>query len=318
MARHTELDGLQVTEAMDRALLNKIEAYEREKEEKRAAEKAGEDIRKIRNVSGEDITSDDAVDRRKPGVKNTFDMDEDYEEPDNHDGFVEFSEELMPDLSRLAMGESGKRRKYTGESTEEKVVYRRKKKKYLVVSLAAVLIIVLGVSVNSVGSKSYWKVLWEKIHGGEPMNVINVEDMIQQDSEDGDETAAYFEIEDKLHAKPVRLIYKPDDMKLVDYEVYEEMRMARLIYKYQDETIRYILYINDADSSWGEKEEDIKIDEYIALVNEIEINVEEFQIPNSSKNRQVANFEYQGIHYQLTGAMNKTEFKEIIENLYFF
>ena len=318
MARHTELDGLQVTEAMDRALLNKIEAYEREKEEKRAAEKAGEDIRKIRNVSGEDITSDDAVDRRKPGVKNTFDMDEDYEEPDNHDGFVEFSEELMPDLSRLAMGESGKRRKYTGENTEEKVVYRRKKKKYLVVSLAAVLIIVLGVSVNSVGSKSYWKVLWEKIHGGEPMNVINVEDMIQQDSEDGDETAAYFEIEDKLHAKPVRLIYKPDDMKLVDYEVYEEMRMARLIYKYQDETIRYILYINDADSSWGEKEEDIKIDEYIALVNEIEINVEEFQIPNSSKNRQVANFEYQGIHYQLTGAMNKTEFKEIIENLYFF
>ncbi len=318
MARHTELDGLQVTEAMDRALLNKIEAYEREKEEKRAAEKAGEDIRKIRNVSGEDITSDDAVDRRKPGVKNTFDMDEDYEEPDNHDGFVEFSEELMPDLSRLAMGESGKRRKYTGESTEEKVVYRRKKKKYLVVSLAAVLIIVLGVSVNSVGSKSYWKVLWEKIHGGEPMNVINVEDMIQQDSEDGDETAAYFEIEDKLHAKPVRLIYKPDDMKLVDYEVYEEMRMARLIYKYQDETIRYILYINDADSSWGEKEEDIKIDEYIALVNEIEINVEEFQILNSSKNRQVANFEYQGIHYQLTGAMNKTEFKEIIENLYFF
>ncbi len=318
MARHTELDGLQVTEAMDRALLNKIEAYEREKEEKRAAEKAGEDIRKIRNVSGEDITSDDAVDRRKPGGKNTFDMDEDYEEPDNHDGFVEFSEELMPDLSRLAMGESGKRRKYTGESTEEKVVYRRKKKKYLVVSLAAVLIIVLGVSVNSVGSKSYWKVLWEKIHGGEPMNVINVEDMIQQDSEDGDETAAYFEIEDKLHAKPVRLIYKPDDMKLVDYEVYEEMRMARLIYKYQDETIRYILYINDADSSWGEKEEDIKIDEYIALVNEIEINVEEFQIPNSSKNRQVANFEYQGIHYQLTGAMNKTEFKEIIENLYFF
>ena len=31
MARHTELDGLQVTEAMDRALLNKIEAYEGKK-----------------------------------------------------------------------------------------------------------------------------------------------------------------------------------------------------------------------------------------------------------------------------------------------
>ena len=317
MARHTELDGLQVTEAMDRALLNKIEAYEREKEEKRAAEKAGEDIRKIRNVSGEDITSDDAVDRRKPGGKNTFDMDEDYEEPDNHDGFVEFSEELMPDLSRLAMGESGKRRKYTGESTEEKVVYRRKKKKYLVVSLAAVLIIVLGVSVNSVGSKSYWKNVWQAVRG-EPINGIDVEDMEKQNTEDVDEVAIYNEIEDKLHIKPVRLIYKPDDMELEGYEIYEEMLMARLVYKYQDEIIRYILYVNDADSSWGEKEEDVKVDEYLVLINEMEVNVEEFQIPNNSKKRQVVNFEYKGIHYQLTGAMEKIEFKKILENLYFF
>lgn len=318
MARHTELDGLQVTEAMDRALLNKIEAYEREKEEKRAAEKAGEDIRKIRNVSGEDITSDDAVDRRKPGRMNTFDMDEDYEEPDDHDGFVEFSEELMPDLSRLAMGESGKRRKYTGESTEEKVVYRRKKKKYFLVSLAAVLIIVLGVSVNSVGSKSYWKVLREIVVKDKPVNVISVDDMEKQNTEDADEIMAYNEIEDKLHVKPVRLVYKPDDMELEDYEVYEEMLMARLVYKYQDEIIRYILYVNDADSSWGEKEEDVEVDEYLVSVNTIEVNVKVFQIPNNSKNRQVANFEHHGIHYQLTGAMEKSEFKKIIENLYFF
>lgn len=317
MARHTELDELQVTEAMDRALLNKIEAYEREKEEKRAAEKAGEDIRKIRNASGEDITSDDAVDRRKPGGKNVFDIDEDYEEPDDHDGFVEFSEELMPDLSRLAMGESGKRRKYTGKSTEEKVVYRRKKKKYFLVSLAAVLIIVLGVSVNSVGSKSYWKNVWQAVRG-EPINGIDVEDMEKQNTEDVDEVAIYNEIEDKLHIKPVRLIYKPDDMELEDYEIYEEMLMARLVYKYQDEIIRYILYVNDADSSWGEKEEDVKVDEYLVLINEMEVNVEEFQIPNNSKKRQVVNFEYKGIHYQLTGAMEKIEFKKILENLYFF
>nr|WP_300824383.1 DUF4367 domain-containing protein [uncultured Schaedlerella sp.] len=317
MARHTELDGLQVTEAMDRALLNKIEAYEREKEEKRAAEKAGEDIRKIRNVSGEDITSDDAVDRRKPGGKNTFDMDEDYEEPDNHDGFVEFSEELMPDLSRLAMGESGKRRKYTGESTEEKVVYRRKKKKYLVVSLAAVLIIVLGVSVNSVGSKSYWKNVWQAVRG-EPINGIDVEDMEKQNTEDVDEIAAYKEIEDKLHVKPVRLIYKPDDMELENYIIDQEMLTAQLLYKYQEEVIRYILYIDSADSSWGGKEEDTKIDEYTILTNEIEIEVEEFEKLNCNENRQVAKFQYRGVEYQIIGVMKKEELKKILENLYFF
>lgn len=318
MARHTELDELQVTEAMDRALLNKIEAYEREKEEKRAAEKAGEDIRKIRNASGEDITSDDAVDRRKPGGKNTFDMDEDYEEPDDHDGFVEFSEELMPDLSRLAMGESGKRRKYTGESTEEKVVYRRKKKKYFLVSLAAVLIIVLGVSVNSVGSKSYWKVLREIVVKDKPVNVISVDDMEKQDTEDVDEIAAYKEIEDKLHIEPVRLMYKPAKMKLENYIVDEEMFTAQLLYKNQNEVVKYVLYVNSSDSSWGEKEEDEKLNEYIVSINGIEINVEEFQVLNSLENRHAANFEYHGVHYQLKGVMEKTEFEKILKSLYFF
>ena len=318
MARHTELDKIQVTEAMDRALIKKIQAYEKEMEEKRAAEKAGKDIQKIRNASveiEEEIISDDSDDHGKPGVKNIFYMDEDF---DDSDDLVEFSEELVPDLSGMAMGNIGKERKYAGENKEGRTIYRRKKKKYLVVSLAAVLIIVLVVSVNSVGSKSYWKVLREIVVKDKPVNVISVEDMEKQSTEDSDEIAAYNEIEDKFHIKPVRLIYKPDDMELEDYEIYEEMMMARLVYKYQDEIIRYILYINDADSSWGEKEEDVKVDEYQVSVNAIEINVEEFQIPNNSKNRQVANFEYHGIHYQLTGAMEKIEFKKILENLYFF
>lgn len=318
MARHTELDKIQVTEAMDIALIKKIQAYEKEMEEKRAAEKAGKDIQKIRNASveiEEEIISDDSDDHGKPGVKNIFYMDEDF---DNSDDLVEFSEELVPDLSGMAMGNIGKERKYAGENKEGRTIYRRKKKKYLVVSLAAVLIIVLGVSVNSVGSKSYWKVLREIVVKDKPVNVISVEDMEKQSTEDVDEIIAYREIKEKLNVKPVRLIYKPDDMELENYEIYEEIQMARLIYKYQDEIIRYILYVNDADSSWGEKEEDIKVDEYLVSVNGIEVNVKEFQMPNNSTNRQVANFEYHGIHYQLTGVMEKVEFKKILENLYFF
>ena len=317
MARHTELDEIQVTEAMDRALIKKIQAYDKEMEEKRAAEKAGEDIRKIRNASvevEEEIISDDSDGFGKPGVKNIFYMDKDF---DDSDDLVEFSEELVPNLSGMAMGNIGKERKYAGENKEGRTIYRRKKKKYLVVSLAAVLIIVLGVSVNSVGSKSYWKNVWQAVRG-EPINGIDVEDMEKQNTEDVDEIAAYNEIEDKINVKPVRLIYKPDDMKLVNYEVYEEIQMARLAYKYQDEIIRYILYVNGADSSWGEKEEDVKVDEYLVSVNAIEVNAKEFQIPNNSKNRQVANFEYHGIHYQLTGVMEKSEFKKILQNLYFF
>ncbi|MEY8491468.1 DUF4367 domain-containing protein [Lachnospiraceae bacterium 29-91] len=318
MARHTELDKIQVTEAMDRALIKKIQAYEKEMEEKRAAEKAGKDIQKIRNASveiEEEIISDDSDDHGKPGVKNIFYMDEDF---DNSDDLVEFSEELVPDLSGMAMGNIGKERKYAGENKEGRTIYRRKKKKYLVVSLAAVLIIVLGVSVNSVGSKSYWKVLREIVVKDKPVNVISVEDMEKQSTEDIDELAAYNEIKDKIHIEPVRLMYKPAKMKLENYIIDEEMLTAQLLYKNQNEVIKYILYVNSADSSWGEKEEDEKLNEYIVSVNGIEINVEEFRVRNSIENRQSANFEYHGIHYQLKGVMKKSEFKEILNNLYFF
>ena len=326
MERHPELDELKVTEEMDRALLEEIQAYEAEMEERRRfAEKADEDVRSLEERSegsGNPGNADRHSGENVSGRSGEFRKAEDS---------VEFSAELMPDLAKLSRisrgtaGDDGKGRKYTGfgeeggrEEKEGKGCYRRKKRKYWVVSLAAVLVIVLGVGVNSVGSKSYLKVLWERVSGGVPVNVMNVEDMEEKYTEDVDEIAVYREIKEKLNIQPVRMFYKPNGMKLSDYKIYEEMLMVRLVYKYQDEIIRYILYVNDADSSWGEKEEDIKVEEYQIFVNEIGISVEEYQVPNNLINRQVANFEYQGVHYQLTGVIEKSEFKKILENFYFF
>lgn len=325
MERHPELDELKVTEEMDRALLEEIQAYEAEMEERRRfAEKADEDVWSLEERSegsGNPGNADRHSGENVSGRSGEFRKAEDS---------VEFSAELMPDLAKLSRisrgtaGDDGKGRKYIGfgeeggrEEKEGKVCYRRKKRKYWVVSLAAVLVIVLGVGVNSVGSKSYWKNVWQAVRG-EPVNGIDVEDMEKQNTEDVDEIAVYKEIKDKLNIKPVRIVYKPDDMELVDYKIYEETLTARLLYKYQDEVIKYILYVSDVDSSWGEKEEDVKLDDYIVSVNSVEIKVEEFGVNNNQKNRQVAYFEYQGVHYQVKGIMDRSEFKKIIENLYFF
>lgn len=326
MERHPELDELKVTEEMDRALLEEIQAYEAEMEERRRfAEKADEDVRSLEERSegsGNSGNADRHSGENVSGRSGEFRKTEDS---------VEFSAELMPDLAKLSRisrgtaGDDGKGRKYTGfgeeggrEEKEGKVCYRRKKRKYWVVSLAAVLVIVLGVGVNSVGSKSYWKTLWDTVLGNEPIKYVDVEDMEIQETEDGDELTAYKEIENEFQIKPVRLLYKPNKMKLENYEVYGEMLMARLVYKYEDEIIRYIIYINDADSSWGEKEEDVKVDEYLILVNEVKIKVDEYEVDNIPVNRYVANFEYKGVQYQLAGVMERTEFKKILENLYFF
>lgn len=304
LSEHPELDDIQVTEEMDAALLAKIRAYEKEKAEEEAA-------------------------KREIAEKRL-------------DGNVEFSEELVPDISVLAelskkMTETASGNMDTMESVagenlrggnevkpeeaaEDKktIPYRRKKRRYLFVSLVAVMVLVLGLGMTSVGSKSYLKVLWEKVHGEEPMQVINVEDMDKKDSKDGEEVTVYREIADKLGIDVVRIIYKPKEMEMIDYTIDEELLQARVFYDYNEQIIRYTMYVNDSDSSWGEKEEDVKIGEYTVEVNDMQIKVEEFEGPFNKENRQIANFEYLGVHYQLKGTMETEEFKKIIENLKFF
>ncbi len=320
MAKHPELDGLQVTEEMDRALLEEIEAYEKELEERRmSAENTGDDFLRLRENSA--IRGDTDCSVGADG-ENVGDRAEKFRTLESS---AEFSEELVPDLTRMSLarraaGDVGKARGTAGGDGErkEKVCYRRKKAKYWVVSLVAVLLIVLGVGVNSVGSKSYLKTIKEIFVKEEPVNIMSVEDMEIQDTEDIDELSVYREIKEKLNIKPVRMFYKPDDMELVDYKVYEEMLTAQLLYKYGDDVIRYILYVNNSDSSWGEKEEDTSIDKYSIFVNEIEIQVEEFEKGGGIGNRYAAEFKFQGVEYQLIGVMKKEEFEKILKNLYFF
>lgn len=149
------------------------------------------------------------------------------------------------------------------------------------------------------------------------MQVINVEDMEKQDTKDVDEVAVYKEIVEKLGIDVVQIRYKPKKMKLVAYTIDKELMQTRLFYEYEEQMIRYTVYINDSDSSWGEKEEDNKIDEYSIWVNDVEIKVQEYEVAENNEYRQEAEFEYLGVHYQLKGIMEKEEFVKILKDLYF-
>lgn len=254
MAKHPELDQIQVTEEMDKALLEKIRAYEKEKEENRKfAKEAGEDLRELQDGLAIDAEADGYVETGKKDGRDALRVSGESGKFGGSKNEVEFSDELVPDLGEIMARERGNGRGLAEEDAKGKVVYRRKKRKYWIVSLAAVFVIVLGVGMNSVGSKSYWKMLKERFVGEEPVNVVNVEDMEEQNTEDVDELDAYREIKEKLNFTPVRLIYKPDEMELKNYEIFEEMLTVQLLYKYKEGVVRYILYVNSADSSWGEK-----------------------------------------------------------------
>ena len=199
-----------------------------------------------------------------------------------------------------------------------KTVHRRKKKRYVVLALAAVLVLVFGSVMTGVGSKSYWKILWDRMIGEEELSVINVENMDSQKTEDLDDVQIYKLIREELGILPVRFEYIPVGMRLKEYEIDYEQQRAVLIYEYKDRIIRYTMYMNDEDSSFVQTELDKLVNEYKTICdNGIEIDVREYEIEGSNERRFIATFEYMDAQYEIKGIIEKEEIDEILKNLYF-
>ena len=199
-----------------------------------------------------------------------------------------------------------------------KTVHRKKKKRYVVLALAAVLVLVFGSVMTSVGSKSYWKVLWERIAGEEGLSYIDVEQMVSQDTDDLDEVHIYKEIWRELGISTVRWGYFPENTYLKEYEIDKEQAKATFIYECNGEIIRYVMYMNDEDSSLGQIKTDRLTSEYQVETGErISVSVKEYDIEEMEENRYVAEFEYDDAQYQIMGIVDEEEFIKIIENLIF-
>ena len=170
---------------------------------------------------------------------------------------------------------------------------------------------------TSVGSKSYWKTLWNDSNGDEQNNGIDVENMESIETEDIDEMEVDKKITKVMGVSLVKMQYKPKDMVLKRYIIDEEQRMAILFYQYGEEVIKYYMYTNSTDSSFGEKTVDQLLDEYEFQNGKHSILVKQYEIKNSDEERYIAEFEYNDIHYQIKGSMEKEEFEKILENLFF-
>ena len=192
---------------------------------------------------------------------------------------------------------------YEYDKRLKKVHYRRKRR-YLIVALAAVIVLVCGSVMTGVGSKSYWKVIWEDSH----------------ESEDIDEVGVYRKISTVFGISVVRLGYKPENTLLKRYTLDEEQKRAYLFFEYKGEVLKYSIYMNDTDSSFGQKELDNLLNEYEIENNGVQIKVEEFDVEgtdNTDTKRYIAEFKYKNNNYQLKGIMNKSEFDNILKNLVF-
>ena len=198
-----------------------------------------------------------------------------------------------------------------------KTVYRRKKKRFVLVTLAAVLVLVFGSMTTGIGSKPYWRVLWDELNGEETASGIDIDDMDSHQTQDINEMEVYKAVNQIFGISPVRLSERPQNMYLEKYEIDEEQRYAVLFYNYDDEVIKYSIYLNDSDSSFGQKEPDELTDQYEIDNNGVNIIINEYSIENKDRKRYIAEFSYRDVNYQLKGIMDKSEFDEILKKLEF-
>ena len=206
---------------------------------------------------------------------------------------------------------------YECDKKVKTIVRKKKRRTYVLVAIAAVLVMLFGSVITAVGSKSYEKSSSERDNGDESSDILNVEDMEAQKTEDIDEINVYKEIKQKLGFFPVRMLDKPQAMCLESYKIDEEQKKVVLFYTYKGEIIRYSMYMNNSDSSFGQKELDDLVDTYEVENMGYTITVNEYQVKNKNIKRYVAEFEVLDVEYQIMGSMDKKEFNQILEKLFF-
>lgn len=200
-----------------------------------------------------------------------------------------------------------------GENTRR---VRKKKSLRVYVALAAVMIMVLAVSISSVGDgRSLMKTIKSVVGEREVVQVDSGEDNYVIEAENEEE--AYQKIEKELGIKPVKLMTLPADAKFVKAELEKDLKVAELYYQVNNENIVYVINEDQAKNSIGVSVEDEAVEDYILEVQGVLINIKGCEIASTKQKRYYASFDYKETKYFLSGVKEQEDFEKILNNLYF-
>ena len=227
------------------------------------------------------------------------------------DAYAKLSEE---DLEALRLG----REMLKNQSEEKKIYTIRRKKRNIrrIVALAAVLILVMAVGMTSFGGPERMLQFVKSSVGGRQVSKVNSSDK-NKIIEEEDEEKAYEKIAEEFGIAPVRLWWYPENMKFENMILDTDIQVAEVDYLYKGKKIEYFVSASYGEVSWGYDNEDKKIDYYCERVKSTDIEVTEYETPETERNRYVAEFEYKKLHYCLSGELTKEEMENILKNLYF-
>ena len=227
------------------------------------------------------------------------------------DAYAKLSEE---DQEALRLG-----REMIKNQSEEKKIYTMRRKKCnirRIVALAAVLILVMAVGMTSFGGPERMLQFVKSSVGGRPVSKVKSCDK-NKIIEEEDEEKAYEKIGEEFGIQPVRIVWRPNEMKFKKMLLDTDIQLAELEYLYNGENTEFMISASYGEASLGADNEDEIIDYYCINEENVPIEVTEYKTPETEMNRYKAEFKYNNLYYCLTGTMTKEEMENILKNLYF-
>lgn len=183
--------------------------------------------------------------------------------------------------------------------------------------VAAVFVIVAAVGITGVGGPDRVMEVLQQMVGNREVTTVSSDDRDIIEFDRVEEEEAYQEIKDEFGIDAVRIVKLLPKMEFLDMQIDEDLQVANLFYDNDGEIVSYIISCSQDESVWGRDIEDTFIREYKYQLELVQVSVQEYEIEETGEKEYSASFDYQDIHYQLTGTMNQQELEEILNNLYF-
>lgn len=279
-------------------------------------EKEAQEILKALETSDVDELSDEKQIELKKKIDKKI---EDYEFEKICNGLPEEYQDALRAGMELKKQESAidEKSETDGEEAGENTRRVRKKKSLRVyVALAAVMTLLLVVGMSTMGDGGgFVKTVRSLVGEREVLQIDSGEDskVIEAESEE----EAYQTIKEVFGFSPVKVMLLPENAEFLKLEIQNDIQVAEIYYRYNNENIVYLINGDRAKNSIGIAVEDEIIEEYKLEVHGVSMEIKICEIANTESRRNYASFSFKDIKYFLSGRMEKEEFEKILNNLYF-
>lgn len=228
---------------------------------------------------------------------------------------ISISEKISSGEEEIS-AESGRREKKKAENRLQRR-YRRGIRLGKVAGIALVCCAcIFAASMTSEANRAYFVKNVRYLMGDDTRVLVYNDDT--NESDNMEEYKAIQDIEEKLGIDMPKFLYRPSGLEFRDYEVDQEVSIARIEYQYHDKIILLLIDRQSEDrasninSVHGEEVQTV-----VTSSDGIEVDIEKIQDPKDEEPTFAARWQRDDVFYYLSGKIDINELKKILEQMKF-